>query len=411
MLSRRTLLAGTTAATLTGTAAAVARGEKMSATSTSAEPVSRPRVPEGAGRLTIDLSAIAANWRALAGRVGKAECSAAVKADAYGCGTEQVVGALAAAGCRTFFVAHLSEARRARATAPQAAVYVLNGLPPGAGSVFAEHDLRPVLSTREELDEWAAFRAASGWKGDAALHVDTGMNRLGLAPGEAEALAKEAGKVEGIALVMTHFANADNPAHPLNARQIDLFRRVMDLFPGIPGSLANSSGIFLGPETHHAMVRPGAALYGVNPTPGHANPMQTVARLEVPIIQVRKVDTGEAVGYGSAWTARRPSRIAVLAMGYADGFPRSASSSDEGPGADVIVAGRRCPLAGRVSMDLIAVDVTDLPGNVPARGDMVTVLDETIGVDELASHAGTIGYEVLTRLGHRYRRVYADPNK
>jgi alanine racemase len=207
-------------------------------------------------------------------------------------------------------------------------------------------------------------------------------------------------------LLMSHFACSEEPSHPLNAKQMADFREVRDLFPGIPGSLANSSGIFLGPDAHHDLVRPGVALYGANPTPGHLNLMRAAVRLAGRIVQLREVEPGDAVGYGAIWTARRPTRLAIVAVGYADGFLRAASASDAKPGAEAIVAGRPCPLAGRVSMDLLAVDVTDLPPGKPRRGDTVALLDDTIGVDDLASHAGTIAYEVLTSLGRRYHRVY-----
>jgi alanine racemase len=263
-----------------------------------------------------------------------------------------------------------------------------------------------VIGSIEELAEWEAFRAA-GWHGSAALHVDTGMNRLGLSAEDIAQLdPRELASRAGLDLLMSHFACSEEPSHPLNARQMAEFRDLRDLFPGVPGSLANSSGIFLDPDAHHDLVRPGVALYGANPTPGHLNLMRAVVRLDGRVVQVREVEAGDTVGYGATWTARRPTRLAVVAIGYADGFLRAASASDSTPGAEAIVAGHPCPLAGRVSMDLIAVDVTDLPEETPRRGDTVALLDETIGVDDLASHAGTISYEVLTSLGRRYHRIY-----
>jgi len=365
-----------------------------------------PPESEAGGILTIDLAALAANWRELGVRAAAAECAAVVKADGYGCGIEPVSAALAKAGCKTFFVADLSEGRSVRRTAPPAAVYVLNGLAPGSAEAFAQADLRPVIGSLPELTEWETFCAATGWRGGAALHVDTGMNRLGLAPEQARQLAERDGAKEHIRLLMSHFACAEQPGHPLNARQMADFRKVRTLFPKIPASLANSSGIFLGPDAHHDLVRPGVALYGANPTPGHLNVMGTVVRLEGRIVQLRDVAAGDTVGYGAGWTAQRPTRLAILGLGYFDGVPRAASASDTKPGAEAMVAGRRCPLAGRISMDLLAVDVTDLPEDVPRRGDFASLLDEEIGIDELASHAGTIAYEVLTRLGRRYRRIY-----
>jgi alanine racemase len=368
-----------------------------------------PAETEAGGILTIDLGAIAANWRELARRAAPAQCAAVIKADAYGCGIERVAPALAAAGCGTFFVAHLSEAKRARAVASDAAIYVLNGLLPGSAPAYAADNLRPVLGSMEEVGEWQAFAAAAGWSGGAALHVDTGMNRLGLRPREATALARRNDLHElNLTLLMSHLACADEPAHPLNAKQIGTFSEMRTLFPQIPASLANSSGIFLGPDTHHDMVRPGVALYGANPTPGHSNVMRPVVRLEGRVIQIRAVAQGEAVGYGAVWTARRPTRLAVISVGYADGVIRAGGASDSRQGAEAIVAGHRCPVAGRISMDLIAIDVTDVPETSVRRGSLVALLDESIGVDDFAAHAGTIGYEVLTSLGRRYRRVYKD---
>jgi alanine racemase len=365
-----------------------------------------PRASEAGGVLSIDLAAVVANWQALSRRVAPAACAAVVKADGYGCGIEPVTAALAKAGCRTFFVADLSEARRVRAVAAHAIVYVLNGLPPGTLSAYADADARPVIGSLLECDEWFRFCTAQDWHGKAALHIDTGINRLGVSPQEAARVAKRPEMARLFALVMSHFACADDPGHSLNAKQMAAFARVRQLFPDLPGSLANSSGIFLGPDAYHDLVRAGGALYGANPTPAHLNQMRAVVRLEGRIIQVRHVPSGEPVGYGASWTAKRASRIAVVAIGYADGIFRAASGSDAKPGADAIVAGRRCALVGRISMDLLAIDVTDLPGDTPRRGDLAVLLDDDIGVDELASHAGTIGYEVLTSLGRRYQRVY-----
>jgi alanine racemase len=365
-----------------------------------------PPAAEASGVLTIDLAALAANWRDLAQRAAPADCAAVVKADAYGCGLEPVVEALFAAGCDTFFVAHLAEARRVRSVSAGAIVYVLNGLMPGTTSAFSSDDLRPILGSLSEVAEWRRHCAASGWAGGAALHVDTGMNRLGLGIDEAAVLAQHSAAERGtISLLMSHFACAEDPAHPLNALQLGRFRELRDIFPGVPASLANSSGIFLGPDAQHDLVRPGVALYGANPTPGHANPMRPVVRLEGRVLQVRDVEPDATVGYGATWTARRRTRLAIVSIGYADGLPRSAGASDFKSGADAIIQGRRCPLAGRISMDLLAVDVTEL-GDTVSRGEMATLLGDDIGVDELAAHAGTIAYEILTGLGQRYMRRY-----
>jgi alanine racemase len=366
-----------------------------------------PPAAEAGGILTVDLAAIEANWRALGHRTMPAECAAVIKADGYGCGIEQVAATLAQAGCKTFFVADLAEAKRVRKVAPEPAIYVLNALLPWTAASYADIHARPVIGSMVELAEWDAFCATKGWRGGAALHVDTGMNRLGISVSAAAALAPRIrSENHGITLLMSHLACAEQPEHPLNGRQIAAFREVRMFFRGIPSSLANSSGIFLGATAHCDVVRPGVALYGVNPTPGQKNPMQPVIELQAHIVQVRTVPRGETVGYDAAWTAKRPTRIAVAAVGYADGYLRAASASDKTPGADAVVAGKRCPLAGRVSMDLLAIDVTDLPDNSVRRGDLAMLIGGEITVDALAAGAGTIGYEVLTGLGRRYHRVY-----
>ena len=364
-------------------------------------------VPEAGGILTIDLGAIVANWHELGRRAMPSECAAVIKANGYGCGIEPVARTLTAAGCKTFFVADLSEARRVRGVVADPTIYVLNGLWPGTAPAFAENNARPVIGSLVELAEWDAFCAGNQWRGGAALHVDTGMNRLGISANEAAALAPRIrAEKHGITLLMSHLVSAEQPGHPLNEQQIKLFREVRLLYRGIPGSLANSSGIFLGSAAHCDMVRPGAALFGVNPTPGRRNPMRPVVGLQARVVQVRTVLKGETVGYNATWTAKHAMRIAVVAVGYADGYPRAASATDAAPGADAIVGGTRCPIAGRVSMDLLAIDITALPDHSVRRGDFVTLLGSEIGVDELAAAAGTIGYEVLTSLGHRYHCLY-----
>jgi alanine racemase len=365
--------------------------------------------PDAGGILTINLSAIEANWELLGRQAMPSECAAVIKANGYGCGIEQVARALTHAGCRTFFVADISEAVRVRSIAAGAALYVLNGLLPETATFFADIRAQPVIGSLVELAEWDAFCTANQWRGGAALHVDTGMNRLGISVDEAAALAPRIrSENHGITLLMSHLACAEQQAHPLNERQIQLFREIRLLYRGIPGSLANSSGIFLGNSAHCDVVRPGAALFGVNPTPGHRNPMHPVVELRARVVQVRTVPKGETIGYNATWTAKHPTRIAIVAAGYADGYPRAASASDTNPGASAIVAGTRCPLAGRVSMDLLAVDITALPENSVRRGDLVTLIGDTIGVDDLAAAAGTIGYEVLVSLGHRYHRAYRE---
>jgi len=360
-----------------------------------------------AGVLTVDLDAIVANWRKLEKTAVPAECAAVIKANAYGCGAEPVARALAGAGCKTFFVATLSEARVVRAALPSVAIYVLDGFFQNTGESYAKIDVRPVIGDLNELAEWDVFCRRSGWEGGTAIHIDTGMNRLGLTLAEAQAIIPRINAGDhGITLVMSHLACAETLNHPLNARQLATFREIASLFSGVPASLANSSGVFLGAPFQFDLVRPGAALYGVNPTPEADNPMLPVIEVKARIVQIRNLEKGDTVGYGSTWTARRPTRLAIVSAGYADGYFRAGSSNDGTRGAEVMVAGKRCPIAGRISMDLIAVDVTDFEKNAVRRGHMVTLLGEGITVDELAHHFGTIGYEVLTSLGSRYARIY-----
>lgn len=369
--------------------------------------------PESAGGLLhIDLAALAANWRTLRDNAGGAEASAVVKADAYGTGIEQAVPALHQAGCRTFFVAHLSEAIRVRNVAPDATIYVLNGLFPGTSPAYVEHDLRPVLGSFEEIQEWAGFCRAQGQKHKAAIHVDTGMNRLGLTVAQGLTLKDRAElKDFETALLMSHFVSAEESDNPLNTRQIDSFKAVRETLPGVRASLANSSGIFLKEKPHFDLVRPGYALYGGNPTPDRDNPMKAVASLEARIVQLRWVDEDDTVGYNARWLALGRRRIATLSIGYADGYPRSASargkSGEELLAGQALVAGRPCPFAGNVSMDLITIDVTEIPENAIRRGDTVTMIGGALTIDEVGRRAGTIGYEILTNLGRRYARSYS----
>jgi len=371
-------------------------------------------IPQGmaGGLLHIDLSALASNWRRLRDNAGGAEAAAVVKADAYGTGIDQAVPALARAGCRTFFVAHLSEAIRVRSAAPDATIYVLNGLFPGTSSAYVEHDVRPVLGSFEEIDEWAAFCRSQGRKHAAAIHVDTGMNRLGLTVAQGMTL-KERGELKDFdtALLMSHFVSAEESGNPLNLRQVEAFGAVRETLPGVRASLANSSGIFLKEKPHFDLVRPGYALYGGNPLPDQDNPMSPVVGLEARIVQLRWVEEDDTVGYNARWLSLGRRRIATLSVGYADGYPRSASARGKSGEAllagQVLVAGRPCPFAGNVSMDLITVDVTDIPENGIRRGDTVTMIGGSLTIDEVGRRAGTIGYEILTNLGRRYARAYA----
>jgi alanine racemase len=365
---------------------------------------------EAGAILSVDLRAIVDNWRTLQVVCGAAECGAVVKADAYGLGMEPVAAALDAAGCKTFFVAHVFEGRRLRAISPDAAIYVLNGLLPGTAPAYAEHELRPVLGSVPEIDEWLQFSALSGARtrnGDdllpAALHLDAGMNRLGLKAVDLAA-AERLSRHLNIALVLSHFAWTGH-GDPIAAEsQIEIFDSMRSRWPGVPASMANSAGVFLDQGPLYDLVRPGYALFGGNPTPGRANPMRRVVRLEARIVQIRQIAPHETVGYDGVWSAKGPRRLATISAGYADGVPHAATGADARPGAEAVVRGKRCPFVGRVSMDLIVIDVSEAAD--AQRGDLVELIGPAIAIDELAGRAGTIGYEILTNLGRRFYRRY-----
>jgi len=358
--------------------------------------------------LTLDLAALVSNWRLL-GKRADAEAGAVVKADAYGLGIEPVVTALTKSGCKSFFVAHVSEGIRARKVAPEATVYVLNGLLPGTCGAYAEHALSPVLGSHEELLEWASFRQSGASTRPAALHVDTAMNRLGLWPGEGLNLAREKSGViaaADIGLLMSHFASSEDKTDPANARQIAAFAEIAAALPDIPASLKNSSGHFLENCPSYQLTRPGYALYGGNPTPGKPNPMQPVVGLEARIIQIREVEAGTQVGYNGRWTAKGKRRLATICLGYADGYPRNGSWTDGTTGGSALLDGTLCPFVGTVSMDLIIIDVTEAPAGAAQRGASVTLIGGPLDLEAVGAGAKTIGYEILTSLGRRYERRY-----
>jgi len=352
--------------------------------------------------LTVSLAALKDNYRTLAKRAGKSECAAVVKADAYGVGLAPAARAFAEAGAKTFFVAQLTEAIELRTVLNELSqdfdIYVFAGLRNGQEEIFAQHQIRPVLNTLSQLDLWSAQGVLP-----AALHLDTGMNRLGLGDAEVAELSTHRDRLEKIdlKLIMSHLACADTPDHPLNRQQLDRFNRLRSQLPDVPASLANSAGIFLGADYHFDMVRPGIGLYGGNPQPGRPLPVKPVVRVEATILQTREVPAGETVGYGASFTAKRPTHLAILSLGYADGMIRGLSNTGW-----LNIDGLRAPIAGRVSMDLIAIDVTDIPLGRCRAGTRITVVGDNPDLNDLADAAGTISYEFLTLLGQRYERHY-----
>jgi alanine racemase len=354
--------------------------------------------------LTVDLGAIRENYRILTRKLGGAAAAAVVKADGYGLGAAEVASALGAEGCTVFFVAQLGEAltlRTALGGAPE--IHVLNGITPGAEDACVGAGAIPVLNSIEQIAAWRRVAKRARRKLPATLQVDSGMARLGLPPEDVDRLSATPGAFDGIAvrLVMSHLACADEPQHPANEAQLAAFEALRAKLPPAPASLANSSGIFLDAAYRFDLARPGAALYGVNPMPGHSNPMRDVVGMSAKIVQTRDLPAYAGVGYGHAYHTVQPMRTATISLGYADGWPRRAAASAWRDGVEL-------PFVGRVSMDSIILDISALPPGSLKAGDLVELIGPNQTVDDIAGLAGTIGYEILTSLGKRFHRVYVD---
>ncbi len=353
--------------------------------------------------LTINLERLQSNYRIIREQLNGGRAAAVVKADGYGLGCVEVSTALAQQGCRHFFVAQLAEGQLLREALDDADIHVLNGVLAGTVDDLIEHRLIPVLNSLDQIERWAEAAARRGAELPAAVHLDTGMNRTGLGSDETAVLIDEPWRLEAlnVLLVMSHLGSADvaestQPAEQL--RRFEAFRRKLPM--GI-ASLANSAGIFLGPAYHFDLVRPGVALYGGNPHPGQPSPMRQVVTLTAPILQVRNVAVGDYVGYAATHEVTRPGRIATIPVGYADGFLRSASNS-----AVACLGSVQVPIVGRVSMDLITIDVTDVADSELRPGAPVELIGDQIPIDEVARRAGTIPHEMLAALGSRYKRSY-----
>lgn len=364
--------------------------------------VRRPDLAVAGAVLTIDLGAVRENYRRLKVLLGGTRCAGVIKADGYGLGAAVIARALQKEGCDSFFVAHAGEGLDLRAALGAGpAIHVLNGLPPGAEAEAAAAGLIPVANSAEQVAAWRGAARRLGRTLPVAVQVDSGMSRLGMAPADVEALGRDPDGLAGLdlVLVMSHLACADEQDHPANRAQLAAFERLRRLLPAAPASLANSSGVFLGPDYHFDLARPGAALYGINPTPHADNPMLPVVRLEAKVIQTRAIGEGVGIGYGHAAIADEPLRIATISLGYADGWRRRAAAFAHF--GDV-----RLPFIGRVSMDSIILDISDLPDSALKAGDMVEMIGPSQTLDEVARYSGTIAYEVLTSLGHRFHRRY-----
>ncbi len=372
--------------------------------------ISRQQAAGGAsGHLTIDLGALRDNYLALAAMAPTSQTAAVVKADAYGLGADIVSQVLFEAGCRNFFVAHIDEALALRLRlSAEARIFVLNGLQPGNETSCAAMAVTPVLNSLEQIAQWAAHAKNLGKTLPAAVQIDTGMCRLGLSPEELEVLASRPQLLDGIdiAFVMSHLACADEPDRLSNAAQLSVMRKAAVAFRDVSVCFSNSGGIFLGNDYHNSLLRPGIALYGGAPSVTRPNPMKPVVRLDVAVIQTRDVPAGSLVGYGGSFEAAGPTRLATIAAGYADGLPRSLSNR----GA-AWYNGVRLPIAGRVSMDSIILDISALPLGTLTQGSFVQMIGPDQTLEDIAEDAGTIAYEILTGLGRRYRRNYIQPGE
>jgi alanine racemase len=349
--------------------------------------------------LTVDLGALRENYRRLKARLQGVACAAVVKADGYGLGAA-VASALREEGCRSFFVAHAAEGislRQALGQEPE--ILLLNGVHPGAEDDCAEAGLVAVANSATQLAAWQAAARRSGRTLPVAIQIDSGMSRLGMPPAEVDGLAPDALAGLELILVMSHLACADEPDNPVNEEQRAAFETLRQKLPPAPASLANSSGIFLGGAFHYDLARPGAALYGVNPTPGKENPMRQVVRLQAKVIQTRELTADIGIGYGHAYRTTAPLRTATIALGYADGWPRHAATA-------AWHGGKKLPFVGRVSMDSIVLDISALDPGELAAGDLVELIGAHQTIDDVAALSGTIGYEILTGLGHRFHRLY-----
>ena len=361
--------------------------------------------PENAAAtLTIDLDALVANYSLLSDKFTGRHVGAAVKANAYGTGLAWAAPALYKAGCRIYFVAVTAEGVELRdILGPEPEIYVLSGADTVETPAFLEHDLRPVLNHLGQIEAWSTAARSDNVARAAALHIDTGMARLGLPDSEYQTLLAERDRLDGIdlKLVMSHLACADEPENPTNEEQRRLFTEISSQFPGTEASLANGAGILLGPEYHFDVGRAGLALYGGNPFGSGPNPMAEVVHLKAKILQIREIDSPQAVGYGASHRATGPSRIATVPVGYADGYPRSLGNR-----GFAVIDGIKVPVVGRVSMDLITLDVTDVPAHLSAPGCEVDLLGGGVPSNELAPAADTVDYELFTRLGRRFKRNY-----
>jgi alanine racemase len=360
--------------------------------------------PTDLARLSVRLPAVASNYRLCRRLAGPAAVAGVVKADAYGLGMAPVARTLERAGCDSFFVARIEEGVALRPIVPEARIFVLDGVRTDSMAALLAHRLTPVLNSLDEIARWQRAAREAHTTYDAAIHLDTGMNRLGLPAAELSRLAAEANTRLAhlrLVLAMSHLACADDASAKMNSRQLSAFREALAMLPPAPASLASTGGILLGKDYAFDLVRPGIGLYGGNPHAATENPFAVAAVLSGRILQIRRVDKGESVGYGATYVAARDVTLATVALGYADGLMRAIGNRGEGA-----IAGHRVAVAGRVSMDLVTLDVSDVPG--ATVGANVEFFGDAISLEEIAAAAGTANYEILTGIGARVPRHYVE---
>jgi len=342
--------------------------------------------------LEVDLESIRSNYQLLRNKAEHKNSASVVKANAYGLGVKQVSQTLAQAGCKDFFVANLEEAIEFRQFDSASNLYVFNGIRKGQRSDFIAHKIIPVINDLAQLEYWQQA-------GNYALHIDTGMTRLGITPKQAYELPA---KSPHLKLIISHLACADTPSHRKNAEQLELFKQISKHFQGVSASLANSSGVFIGQNYHFDLLRPGCSLYGISPNSELANPMQNCVKLSAPILQYRKIDAESDVGYGATSKVKKGSILATVEIGYADGFMRNLSNNFYGYANNI-----KLPIIGRVSMDMLSVDVSEIPQELLRDDLRIEFINQNQPVDIMANAAKTIGYEIFTRIGNRVQRIYA----
>ncbi|WP_026481504.1 alanine racemase [Ahrensia sp. 13_GOM-1096m] len=354
--------------------------------------------------LNVNLAAISANYQYLCKQAPTTKVAAVVKSNAYGLGAEEIATQLRSDKCDTFFVAHLEEGiklRKALGRSPE--IFILNGIPDNYADEFLANHLTPVINSLSDLELWIALAKQTGKSLTAALQFDTGMSRLGLSAKDIQKINADPSLIEGINidLTMSHLACAGDPSNPANEQQRQAFDALCKTMPKTKRSLANSSGIFLSSEFHYDLARPGAALYGINPTGDSSNPMKPVVQLQARILEIRDAAVGTQVGYDYLYKASTPRRLATLSIGYADGWHRQWTSG-------AMYEGIYLPVVGRISMDSMVVDITDVPEAQLSRNMFVDLINTEQTLDKIADTQHTIGYEVLTSIGERVERRYSN---